>query len=235
MIRIDNVRSTVLTVLQEENRGWLTPSEFNDLARQAQLERFEEYFYELSHFSLNPKGKAMETGYSNIIKNLEEKIDIFSASGTLGASDYDSTTKRFTLPSNLYRLDTVTYSGAVVSKMDKNKQPYISRSTKMRPSTTFPKYIRIDDKLQVFPEEIVSGLDLYYIKRPADPVWNSINFGGTAPVFDESSSTHFELHSSDEYVMVEKILLYAGVALREPLITQTAAGKMGQEEQIKRS
>ena len=45
---INEVRNTVMAVLNKDNNGYVTPEEFNLFARQAQLELFEEYFYDYS-------------------------------------------------------------------------------------------------------------------------------------------------------------------------------------------
>lgn len=240
MVDINNVRSTVLTILQKENRGWIPAGEFNDLARQAQLEIFEAYFTDLAHYSLNPKGRVMEAGYANIIKNLEEKIDIFSKRAALPSTNYDSTNNQWSLPTDSYRLDTVIYnpttgSNVIVNKMDKDMQPYVSRSPRLTPDLTFPKYVRLENNLRIYPDSIDSGIEIYYIKQPSEPVWNSISFGASQPVYDADTSTDFELHKAEEYMLVEKILLYAGVLLREPGVTQFAAQDLIADEQRKKS
>ena len=40
---VDIVYKTVLSILNKEQRGYLTPYEFNNIATQVQLEIFEEY------------------------------------------------------------------------------------------------------------------------------------------------------------------------------------------------
>ena len=44
---INSVRETVLSVLNKNNYGYITPSDFNLYAKQAQLDIFEDYFYHL--------------------------------------------------------------------------------------------------------------------------------------------------------------------------------------------
>ena len=50
MISIDTVYQTVLALANKEQRGYITPLEFNLLANQVQLEIFEEYFPELNQW-----------------------------------------------------------------------------------------------------------------------------------------------------------------------------------------
>ncbi len=43
---INSVRNTVMFLLNKDNRGYVSPSEFDYFAKLAQLEIFESYFYE---------------------------------------------------------------------------------------------------------------------------------------------------------------------------------------------
>ena len=45
MVNIDTVYQRVLTLANKEQRGYITPQEFNLLANQAQMQVFESYFY----------------------------------------------------------------------------------------------------------------------------------------------------------------------------------------------
>ena len=50
MSNINTVYQTVLALANKEQRGYITPQEFNLFAKQAQLDIFEQYFYDLSQF-----------------------------------------------------------------------------------------------------------------------------------------------------------------------------------------
>ena len=43
-INVNTVYTTVLSILNKEQRGYLTPYEFNQLATQVQLDIFENFF-----------------------------------------------------------------------------------------------------------------------------------------------------------------------------------------------
>ena len=47
MINIDTVYQKVLALANKEQRGYVTPQEFNLLARKAQLEIFDSYFHDI--------------------------------------------------------------------------------------------------------------------------------------------------------------------------------------------
>ena len=46
-INVNTVYTTVLSILNKEQRGYLTPYEFNKAATQVQLDIFEKYFTDL--------------------------------------------------------------------------------------------------------------------------------------------------------------------------------------------
>ena len=50
-VSINNVYQKVLAIANKEQRGYITPQEFNLFANQAQMEIFEQYFYDLNQFS----------------------------------------------------------------------------------------------------------------------------------------------------------------------------------------
>ena len=43
-VSVDTVYKTVLSILNKEQRGYMTPDEFNKIGTQVQLEIFESYF-----------------------------------------------------------------------------------------------------------------------------------------------------------------------------------------------
>lgn len=77
-INVDTVYRTVLLIINKEQRGYLTPDEFNKTATQVQLEIFNQYFEDLNQQLRVP---ANDEEYANRIKNLQEKIAIFQTEG----------------------------------------------------------------------------------------------------------------------------------------------------------
>ena len=74
MVRINTIYQKVLAIANKEQRGYITPQEFNLFADQAQLDIFEQYFYDINQFALT---EDVGIEYSNAIDTLEEKISIF--------------------------------------------------------------------------------------------------------------------------------------------------------------
>lgn len=80
---INSIRNTVLAVANKQNFGYITPADFNLYAKQAQLDIFENYFYRYNEWITKRNGRISGSGYADIVKNLEEAIDIFSVEDSL--------------------------------------------------------------------------------------------------------------------------------------------------------
>ena len=50
MAMINNVRNTVLAIINKNNYGYLSPQDFNLYAQQAQMDLFEDYFYQYNQY-----------------------------------------------------------------------------------------------------------------------------------------------------------------------------------------
>lgn len=217
-VNIDTVYQRVLGILNKEQRGYLTPQEFNLFANQAQLDIFEQYFYDINQFG---RIEGNSTEYSDMLSILNEKIDAFSTSGAL---TYSSNT--FALPSNLYRLGTVIYTNAgeeiEVERILKNEFLYIKSSPIAKPRNDRPIYIADSAGIKVYGNaELTSGVKCNYIRKPAKAIWAYQTVFGSA-LYDATNSVDFELHPSDETELVIKILGLAGLLLKEADIYQAA-------------
>lgn len=80
---INTVRNTVLSVLNKNNYGYLSPSDFNLFAKQAQLDLFESYFYQYNYQINKENARTSGTGLADITKGIEEELNIFSVSAGL--------------------------------------------------------------------------------------------------------------------------------------------------------
>lgn len=216
-VSINTVYNRVLAISNKENRGYITPQEFNLLANQAQLEIFEQYFYDLNQF--NRMGE-INNEHANIVKNIKEKINLFRKS-----DDAIYSNPVFALPSDLYRLGTVYYNNATeVEEIAQNEYLYINASPLTKPTTSRPVFIREGNDINVYPSTITSNIKASYIKIPAEVYWGYTDVNNVS-LYSSSSTTDFELHESEETVLVYKILAYAGIVIKQPEISQIAEQK----------
>jgi hypothetical protein len=83
MAMINNVRNTVLAIINKNNYGYLSPQDFNLYAQQAQMDLFEDYFYQYNQYINRENQRLSGTGYADITKGLVEVIDSFSVQAFL--------------------------------------------------------------------------------------------------------------------------------------------------------
>ncbi len=144
-----------------------------------------------------------------------------------------------TTQDDFYRLGTVIYSeGALptqeLERVDRGELYHLLSSKLTAPTTTYPIYIYERQKLFVYPSTIQSGVQATYIRKPMDPVWN-FTLSGNAYVYNPDTSINFELHDAEQTEIVLKVLLYAGVVVKDPTIIQVAAQQVAQEQQNQKS
>ena len=219
MVNIDTVYQRVLAFLNKEQRGYLTPQEFNLFAEQAQLEIFEQYFYDLNQFE---RVKDNDEKFSDIIHNINEKISIFKAYISLTSGGYITDT-------DFYRLGTVLSGTIELEEVKHDELLYMKRSAlvanffqsmadsgvytrdSFRKITTFPSY---------------TSLNAWIVRKPTKPVWGYFVVGDKA-LHDTSvgETTHFQLHASEESELVYKILKFAGASISKPEVVQMASAQ----------
>lgn len=74
---INSVRNTVLSVLNKNNYGYISPSDFNLYAQQAQMEIFEEYFSDYNKTITLENARRAGTDYAELSKAIAEFLDLF--------------------------------------------------------------------------------------------------------------------------------------------------------------
>jgi hypothetical protein len=303
-INVNTVYQTVLLILNKEQRGYMTPVEFNKIGTQVQLEIFERYFEDLNQQIRIPQ---TNTDYADRVVNLDEKISIFKTIGDTtyangsfslpaesGSSQATFTTvtilnqQAYTITTitanqlaggtttvyldgiastaysingtiitlnvapaagidifivnvqdDFYRLGTVIYGAGglptqELERVDRGELYHLLSSKLTAPTTTYPIYVYERQKLFVYPQTIQTGVQATYIRKPVDPIWN-FTLSGNAYVYNPDTSLNFELHDAEQTEIVLKVLLYAGVVVKDPTIIQVAAQQVAQEQQNQKS
>jgi hypothetical protein len=237
-VSVDTVYQRVLAILNKEQRGYVTPQEFNLFANQAQLDIFEQYFYDINQYGRVP---GNDTAFSDMLNILNEKINLFetNAAMTYNASFYWQT------PANLYRLGTIVYENTVTSKslyptpntvvntttlveaerINYNEYLMINQSEYLKPTNSRPVFVASTDGYKVYGAagELITGVTCNYIKNPTEAAWGYQMVYGEA-LYDATTSVDFELHDSEETELVVKILAFAGLVVQDVQMYQIANG-----------
>ena len=233
-VSIDTVYQRVLAIANKEQRGYITPQEFNLFAGQAQMKIFEQYFYDLNQFKRLP-GTQQEV--SDRISVVEEKLSTFykynqSITPTAGGSiDLDASA------TDLYRLNEVRVQYdttdtdtpyAIAEEVLLSDHSYLEKGTLTAPTTVRPVFKRYEEYITAYPTPTSAAYAnakyfLTYIKKPSAPKWTYNVVAGQA-LYNSGASDHqdFELHPSEETSLVNEILELAGVMMQKPNLTAIA-------------
>ena len=237
MVNIDRVYQRVLVLSNKEQRGYITPQEFNLLANHAQMDIFEQYFYDLNQFR---RMNGNDTVYSDMTSVLEEKISLFrvydstvdvvSNFGDINVNENFDDFYRL----ELVRVDYQAENGRKVAELIQVKDlSLINSSPLLKWTTKRPVYISYStgnapQRLKVYPypsqDQDVDRVLISYIKRPALANWGSTVINGVA-LYNQNNSQHFELHDSEETELVIKILTLAGIVIKDPNLYNIGTGE----------
>jgi hypothetical protein len=220
-INVNKVYRVVLAVLNKEQRGLLTPDQYNRLARLSQLDLIEKAFHDYNRAVNRDIAFRTSTEYGDISANIKEKIDALSKESTLSIS-----TGTVAQPADLYKVIAISTNSRSkqIEEIQKSRLIYLNASKLTTPSSSFPVYYLEGTNIKILPNTF-STATIDYIKVPADPNWAFTGGGTAAYVYDSENSVDFELHPSEEIPLVTRILAYAGVIVKDPAVVQAAATK----------
>ena len=226
-INVDAVYKTVLLILNQQQRGYMTPDEFNKVGTQVQLNIFERYADDLNQQYRMPQN---DTNYANRVKNIEDNLQFFQKTG---ATTYVG--PHFTLtPTDIYRLGSVIFNGTELTQYSQRSEvTQLLLSPLTKPTNDFPVYLYEQDLLYLYPTTIQAGVTISYLKKPADIKWTySVGAFGQFQ-YDENGAgaQGFELNVSEQTNVITRILAYAGVIINDPTIIQVASQEIAQDEQ----
>ena len=223
MINVDRIYQRVLTLANKEQRGYITPQEFNILANQAQMDIFEQYFYDLNQFLRTP---GNSTVHADTVDILEEKISIFEQTVPANVSVTENTISLDALP-NFYRLTSIAFQNVFYEPVSKKEFRLFQLSPLAKPTTRRPVYM-LDraDHIVSFLGRQDPVVDVDYIRIPNLVNWTYVVVGGKALHNSTAGDIgHFELHPSEETDLVLNILTLAGFTLKDPNLYQAAASE----------
>jgi len=224
-VNVDTVYQRVLAAANKEQRGYVTPQEFNLFANQAQMDIFEQYFYDKNAFGNAPSN---DTTYSDMLDLLQEKLDIFEryrqAVTMTGANGVGNLPAHYRM-GELYYLKQGNYYE--IEKIRQNEIHHMLNSPLTTPILTRAMYVRSqggtngENAIIVYPTTINDSVYCNYIARPATVVWGYTVVNNQA-LYNANTSTNFELHQSEESELVLKILELAGMSIKDPILADYA-------------
>ena len=229
MVSVDTVYQKVLALLNKEQRGYLTPQEFNLMASKAQMEIFDNYFHDLK--TAYHKMKT-DINHADEVEMINEKLQKYKKSIS---QSQDANTATFNLPSSTYYLEAISVAstGAEVIELSQKELLYSQQHPLTKASKSRPVYTRSDNTITLLPiptEATTYTIDYY--KKPQAPKWTYVVVRGRA-LFNVSDSTQndFTLHFSEEENLVSRILQLSGVIVQKPGIVEVGTVERSNTQQ----
>ena len=225
-VSINTVYQKVLALANKEQRGYITPQEFNLFANQAQLEIVEQYFYDIAQFS---RLHENDTDYSDMVNLIESKMNLFEVeiTGKITGS---------AMPGDVFRLGKVMSQSYECQRVTPAELALMQATTLCSPTIVNPVYYQQGNEIHHF------GGGYYhkytYIKKPANVSWGYVVIddgnSGTA-MYDPGTTTDFELHHMEETELVYRILVLSGITIKKTELAQFGAGSLQQKTQQEKS
>tara|TARA_R100000995_G_scaffold26151_2_gene11409 strand:- start:4542 stop:5246 length:705 start_codon:yes stop_codon:yes gene_type:complete len=233
MVNVDTVYQRVLALANKEQRGYITPQEFNLYANQAQMEILEQYFYDINQFG-NLPGNSTE--YSDMVGLIDEKLNVLRVTNTytVNAGVFNISTI-----TNMYKLGSIYNGIDEIEEINYNEYKLRRKSPLTDPQGSsaaalgnYMYYIQ-DGNINMHP--IISGpIEISYIRKPNKVVWGYVVLNEKA-LYNAGAAVDFDLHHAEENELVYKILGYAGITLKKPDVIQSSGAleiaKVQQEKQ----
>ena len=228
-VNINTVYQRVLAIANKEQRGYITPQEFNILANQAQMDLFEQYFYDKNQFG---RARGNENVYADPVEIINKKISAFEVFDHTLATYTGGSTNAWVFPTDLYRVINFRNNNKVASKISLKEIHIINTHPTLRPTANRPVYIETPAGFRVYidstgtTQEVNAGSNtkIDYIKTPTNVSWGYNVILGKA-IYNANTSTNFEMHESEEVNLINRILVLAGISIKNVPLYQAASAE----------
>jgi hypothetical protein len=247
-ISVDTIYQRVLALANKEQRGYITPQEYNLLANHAQMAIFESYFYDKSQRNRIEDARSIEVDETDISELLDRKLAPFQS--------YEAVTSGHTFPSvvTISNVDYDVFQTGVVLLGDEPCQ-----KVSMFEAQRFRKSIRhmavTDNQAPFYTDNRVSGRDIVVyaggidgsddneetagvtvecFRVPKTAAWGYVVVNGKA-LYNSATSVNFELHRSEEDTLTNKILELAGIIMNKPGLIQVVTNYSAAETTSQKS
>ena len=226
MINVDAVYQTVQTLANKEQRGYLTPQEFNLFAIQAQNDIFEQYFYDLDAIRAeNPEKRELGDSVRHILFKIENTQGVTvnpntPVPGGTNLSGLGFTGKIF-----------VTIGGRkrTVTKVENQDEIYDLLNSKWH-KQGLTDVIYFEDgvnQIQVWTGsgQIATNVTCESITGSPGLVYWGYTVVNEKPVYLPGNSKDFDLHKTEQPDLVAKILKLAGISMEDQELYQAGAAE----------
>ena len=241
-ISADTIYQRVLTLANKEQRGYITPQEFNLLANQAQMRIFESYFYTKNQRNRAESNRTNEVDETDIDELLARKLAPFSTIAAV--TDGNTFPPQVTIDGvarDVFQVGMIMANDLPCQKVSRFEAQRLINSTRHIATTSGQAPIYTDsradgDDIEVYAGSatpITSNIEAEYFGVPRSVNWTYIVVNGKA-LYNSSDASRqdFELHRSEEDTLVNRILELAGIVINKSGLAQTASSMSANETQV---
>ena len=253
-VNINTVYTTVLYILNKEQRGYIPPAEFNSLAVQVQNEIFESYFPDGNQVNrLNQSNSQNDTEFFNMFKDISYKLFPFEneTNFTWNPANLGFI---YTGTKTIYKLGEIiattpaSQTGqpaniqSVVQLTSKSDYTEITKSKLTLPTANYPICFTTQTAaavapatvpqllIKVSPASATTTLAVNCLFAPSAPSWGFTVGTLGQYIYNSATSVNFELDIAEQNNLIINILKYAGIIINNPQIVQAATQESQQEE-----
>lgn len=212
---INGIYEVVNVLLNKDQRGKISPFEFNNIAVQGVRKVTDELLSEYKKLVLRKNRFTLGAGLANQAHFNVQAIEYY-----LMQKDITVVNGSADLGNDIWFLSEAYSDNSLIEKVENTTYNTLKRSNTMRPNTCMPICTMMGNSLKVFPNQ--SKIEIHYLRKPKDPQWNYQMVNGVA-IFDGDTSKDFDVHYSLVSDLVIEILGMCGINLREQEIEQYVA------------
>jgi len=241
-ISVDTVYQRVLALANKEQRGYITPQEFNLLANQAQIAMFESYFYTKNQRDRTEENQSTEVDETSISELIDRQLAPFQEFlPVTSGHTFPSTTTVNSVAYDIFQTGRVFLGDEPCQKLTIGEVQRMRKSIRHMAGTADQAPIYTDNRVSgrdivVYAgnsSEETSGVTVECFRVPTTVEWAYVVVNGKA-MYNSTLAVDFELHKSETDSVVMKILELASVILNKPGLVQIAQQAQANESQLQK-
>ena len=244
-ISVDTVYQRVLALANKEQRGYITPQEFNLLANQAQMTIFESYFFSKNLRDRQEPDRSNEVDETDISELLDRKLAPFQS--------YEAVTSGHTFPTtvdvsgadyDVFQTGMVLLGDEPCQKVSMHDAQRLKKSIRHMATTAGQAPFYTNNRVSMRDIVVYAGnvaeettnvtVECFRVPRAVNWTYVVVNDKALYNASD-TSGQDFELHKSEVDTVVTKVLELAGIVMNKPGLVQLSNQALAAEQQLQNS
>ena len=220
MISVQSVYDAVKNLANKDQKGFVSPLVFNDFARIAQLNIFNEIFEDIYSGKKLRRMNVDGAGHLSMVTRSKSDLSVLRKKEDISKN---TSTGVFEKPPDFSAAVSCSLTGAqgraktnIHLLYDEHKINQLLASNLSAPTRSYPVAL-ISEDIEVFPS-VISKVVLTYIRVPLTPSYqvDAIELQGSSiEIFNEAMSQNFELPRHYEQELIAEIAKMVGINLRD--------------------